>query len=642
MNRTEKKIRKLQRIFVSFFVLSLPVFVVIFAGKSVSQFSDELTRLRNVGKAYYENDEFDKAVEALQKCLSIVPHSAPDHVNLGLTFLRAKKYDEAVAHLKEAERIDPSYLHIYYDLGIIYKRQGEYQKAAAYLEKVRHDDSTSAAVRYNLGDVYKKMGDDEKALVEFRETVRLDPEHVSAHYQLLMYAKKQRRKGEADKEAEIFSRLKKETAEAERTPEALERSKYSYFIDVSPIASFPPETEQTPEIRFRDVTTQSKLKVGRKVPLKRLLDEPIEASAYSPDFAKKHWVPQLGGKVVFGDYNNDSRLDVYIVNCDPDKECSANLLYLNEGDGTFSDVTAEAGVGDTGMGTDAIFGDYDNDGFLDLYVVNAGPNVLYHNNGDSTFTDVSVNAGADEPQFGKKAVWVDYDHDNDLDLFLINYCDLYHPPQKEEIFFPADFDGQTNALLRNNGDGTFNDFTDEADLLVDISKSRDVFISDVDDDNDIDIYVANEDAHNVLFLNKRGGEFEKGGLFEKIPKRGCLYAKEGDFNNDGYPDILWMSHNECCIYQNDGQTHFKRRPLPELTMALEGKAGPAEVLDFNNDGLTDILVTGTREKTLLLFLNNGSGNFSNVSSMIDVDEALLKRLLLLQLAIMIATGMLTF
>lgn len=621
-----KGVSPVLRIVLSLLMMSALVFMLISAEQTTPQTPDELTTLRNLGKAYYENDEFDKAAQALQKCLAMVPDSAPDHINLGLTLLRAKQYDEAIAHLEEAERIEPGYLHIYYDLGIIYKRLGEYQKAAGYLEQVKKENPTSAAVRYNLGDVYKKMGDDEKALAEFRETVRLDPKHVSAHYQLLMYAKKQRRKGEADREAEIFGRLKKETAEAERTPEALERSTYSYFIDVSPLKSLPSRQELTGQMRFRDGTSRSKLKKGPGISIRGGLEMPLKASTYDPAVAHTYWASQLGGEVVFGDYNNDSHLDVYIIACDPDTNFSANCLYRNNGDGTFVDVTAEAGVGDRGMGTDAIFGDYDNDGFLDLYVVNAGPNVLYHNNGDSTYTDVSVNAGVDEPQFGLKAVWVDYDHDNDLDIFVVNFCDLYHPPEQEAFFFPTDFDGQTNALLRNNGDGTFDDFTDEAGLLIDVSKSRDVFISDLDDDHDIDIYVANEETPNILFLNKRGGEFEGGGIFDETESRGCLSAAEGDFNNDGYPDLFLVTDQECFIYQNDGQAHFQKRPLPELTGPMKGQAGPAEVLDFNNDGLTDIVIVGTGEQRPFLFLNTGSGGFSEVSSVLDDHDGRFKRL----------------
>ncbi|MFQ6094130.1 MAG: FG-GAP-like repeat-containing protein, partial [bacterium] len=584
-----------------------------------------MTTHRNLGKAYYENDEFDKAIEEFQKCLALAPNSAPDRINLGLTYLRAKRYEEAIKELEEAERLDPGYLHIYYDLGIIYKRLRDFQRAAEYLEKVKDKDPTSAATRYNLGDVYKKMGDDEKALAEFREAARLDPDHVSAHYQLLMYAKKAGRREEAEREAEIFSRLKRLTADAERTPEALERSKYSYIIDISPIISPPAKAELIGWIRFKDVTSRSKLKrVVREIAPRIPVEKPIKASAYSPDLAKEHWVPQVGGGVVFGDYDNDGWLDVYIINCDSDETHSANILYRHNGDGTFTDVTAEAGVGDAGMGTDAAFGDYDNDGFPDLYVVNFGPNVLYHNNGDGTFTDVSVAAGVDEPQFGQKAVWVDYDHDNDLDIFLANYCELYHPPQEEEFSFPFDFEGQINALLRNNGDGTFDDLTDKAGLLIDISQSRDVFISDFDDDNAIDIYLVNENGPNILFSNLRGGEFERGGSFDKSPKGGCLHAREGDFNNDGYPDILLVTRGECFVYQNDGQANFKILPMPELTKTLDGTPGPIEVLDFNNDGLPDILVVGTDQRTLFLFINEGQGAFRWVSKIFDVEEEKLK------------------
>lgn len=576
---------------------------------------------RNRGKAYFENDEFAKAIEEFQKCINIVPDSAPDHINLGITLIRAKRYEEAIKEFEEARRIDPSYLHIYYGLGIIHKRQGHFSLAAEQLEKVKERDDKSVSARYNLGYVYQNLGEHEKALEEFREVVKMNPEHSTAHYHLSMYARNNGNKEEFERELQIFRRLQKSIPQSQRTPEALEKGKYSDIIEISPRIQFLPQIESIGKIGFVDVTSTASLKkmVWEESP-KKPLRTTINASEYNLEFAKEYLVPQLGSAVTSGDYDNDGRLDIYVVSCHYDRKYSANILYHNNGDGTFTDVTLEAGVEDRGMGIDAIFGDYDNDGYLDLYVVNFGQNTLYHNNGNNSFTDVTSQAGVGDAQFGKKAIFVDYDHDGDLDIYVVNYCNLDTAPPKGVFSFPADFSGQSNVLYRNNGDGSFTDVTEMAGLSGGTSASRDVFFSDFDDDNDIDIYVVNEDSPNVLFKNLRGGEFEKGGSFNEVVGEACLSGREDDFNNDGYMDIFLVTRDECAIYQNDGQANFKKIQLPELTSVMEGSSGSAEILDFNNDGLIDILLVGTDRKSLHIFAHIGNGKFRDVSSSLDVDE----------------------
>ena len=192
----------------------------------------------------------------------------------------------------------------------------------------------------------------------------------------------------------------------------------------------------------------------------------------------RRYVVWNGGSVAIGDYDGDGQPDIYLVNCSTNEEASANRLYHNDGGGRFTDVIAKAGVGDRGLGTHAIWGDFDNDKRLDLYVVNYGPNVLYRNRGDGTFEDVSEKARVNEPQFGSRAAFVDYDHDNDLDLFVANSLDLSTPPKRDNFALPDEFPGQANALLRNNGNGTFTDQTDEAGLLVGLAQARDLVFAD--------------------------------------------------------------------------------------------------------------------------------------------------------------------
>ena len=592
-------------------VMSLMCAALIFPRKACTQSADELVMHRNLGQAYYENQEFDKAAEEFRQCIRIVPNSALDRINLAVTLLRDRHHEEAIKEFEEAKRIDPGHLHIYYGLGIAHKREGRFQKAAEYLEKVKKSDPRSAATRYNLAFVYKKMAEDEKAIEEFREVVNADPDHASAHYHLSTYARSKGREEDAKRELEIFNRLRRAKPQAQMTPEALEKSEYSDVIESSSWEKAPGNIGRTGDVRFVDVTSASKLR--RTVKEERLPKTIIEASEYSREFAEEHLVPQVGYAAVFGDYDGDGYLDIYVVRCG-----DANILYRNSGDGTFVDAALEAGVGDRGAGTDAVFGDYDNNGHLDLYVVNSGPNVLYRNNGDGTFTDVTREAGVGDVRFGMKAVFLDYEHDSDLDIYLVNYCNLDAIPPKTPFSFPSDFEGQRNVLYRNNGDGSFTDVTEISGLSGGISRSRDVFFSDFDDDNDIDIYLVNDGSPSVLFSNLRGGRFEA--FDEPAGEERGLGGEGGDFNNDGYMDVFLVTRDECVMYQNEGGGIFGKMDLPVLAGMGTSRSGPVEALDFNNDGLMDLLIVGTARRSLHLFVNEGYGRFRDVSSLLGATE----------------------
>ncbi|HID11639.1 MAG TPA: CRTAC1 family protein [Candidatus Latescibacteria bacterium] len=361
-----------------------------------------------------------------------------------------------------------------------------------------------------------------------------------------------------------------------------------------------------------------------------------------------------GGAAVFLDYDNDGWMDIYIVNGSklegfpPGRE-PRNVLYRNNGDGTFTDVTEEAGVGDTrwGMGCTAV--DYDNDGDTDIYVANFGPNVLYRNNGDGTFTDVTEEAGVGDPKWSTGTAWGDYDGDGDLDLYVANYVDfdvdhlekyrsrnIWHGI--EVMAGPRGLEGAEDVFYRNNGDGTFTEVTAEAGL-VDRLKGYGftVLFADYDNDGDLDIYVANDSVPNYLYRNNGDGTFTEVGL-----ETGVAYSEDGreqagmgavfgDYDNDGWLDIFVtnFSDDNNTLYRNEGDGFFT-----DVTFQT-GLGGPSlpfvswgtEFLDYDNDGWKDIFVaTGhvypqvdlydfgtTYKERNLLFHNNGDGAFTEVT-----------------------------
>ena len=349
-----------------------------------------------------------------------------------------------------------------------------------------------------------------------------------------------------------------------------------------------------------------------------------------------------GPGCAFLDYNMDGYLDLYAVNGsylpgindpypegrDPAKEWF-NHLYRNNGDGTFTDVTQQAGVGDTGYGMGVVVGDYDNDGDSDIYVTNYGPNVLYRNNGDGTFSDVTEEAGVGCALWSVHATFLDYDNDGHIDLYVGNYLEFdpgyryYFGP--EGFPGPLAYEGQPDVLYHNNGDGTFTDVTKKAGVYHPEGRAMSVTSADYDNDGDMDIFVANDAMENYLYRNNGDGTFtnvalEKnvafGGFGEATSSMGPTFE---DIDNDGDLDLFVPDMGYNCLYRNDGDV------FQEITAA----AGIAEVVgqytswagavfDYDNDGYRDIFISNGDAHHLyteedLLFRNNGNATFTDVS-----------------------------
>ena len=280
----------------------------------------------------------------------------------------------------------------------------------------------------------------------------------------------------------------------------------------------------------------------------------------------------VGSGAGFADYDNDGHIDLYVVNnpgpldVEITEASPGNVLYRNNGDSTFTDITEKAGVGDRGYGMGCIFGDYDNDGYLDLYVTNYGPNVLYRNNGDGTFTDVTEKAGVGDARWGTGAAFGDYDNDGDLDLYVPNYID--HDLEKlaeaqkvsqqygqsvPRILNPHSFEPQDNVFYRNNGDGTFTDVTAELGIESRGGRSLQAIFTDFDLDGDLELYVANDLSPNFLYRNNGDGTFtDVSDASWAADFRGSMGLATGDYDGDGDLD-LFMSHwieQENALYSN--------------------------------------------------------------------------------------------
>ena len=328
-----------------------------------------------------------------------------------------------------------------------------------------------------------------------------------------------------------------------------------------------------------------------------------------------------GGVAVF-DYNNDGLLDIFFTNgaeipsLKKSDSSFYNKLFRNNGDGTFTDVTEKAGLAGVGYSMGVAAGDYDNDGFVDLYVTGFNRNQLFHNNGDGTFTDVTEKAGVSGivPGQGKPwsvaAGWIDYNNDGLLDLFVVNYLDYSistaHSCQTDNIVdycSPNEYRGTPNILYRNNGDGTFTDVSQQSHISQYVGKGMGVAFADYDGDGFTDIFVSNDTFPNFLLHNNGDGTFTDVALLAGVAynENGKTVAGMGtdfrDIDNDGRPDIFHaaMFGDTFPFYRNLGNGQFEdvTDETGIAAMTTRFTAWGTGIFDFDNDGNKDIFAAGS-------------------------------------------------
>src|SRR6266852_1953780 len=354
------------------------------------------------------------------------------------------------------------------------------------------------------------------------------------------------------------------------------------------------------------------------VRLPRGLDFTLQNSPTS----RKYLIETMPGGVALLDYNNDGLLDIFLVNGghvrDPmrspfsfDRHDPAywNRLYRQNKDGSFTDVTEQAGLanaGDTNYGMGVAVGDYDNDGFSDIYVTNYGKNILYHNNGDGTFTDVTAKAGVAAGGWSASAGFLDYDNDGKLDLFVTRYLDWSVEKSKtcgsEKSTYcpPGEFPATTNILYHNRGDGTFEDVSVPSGIAAKKGHGLGVAFADYNGNGFTDIFVANDVTEQFLFHNNGNGTFTECGLDSgaALTADGKMLSGMGvvfqDYDNDGLPGVLitQLPHQPYVAYHNEGHGFFSAQELETGFGALSGKASGWGVglEDFDNDGWKDAFI----------------------------------------------------
>jgi hypothetical protein len=363
------------------------------------------------------------------------------------------------------------------------------------------------------------------------------------------------------------------------------------------------------------------------------------------------YIPEtIGPGCAFLDYDNDGWMDIYLVNSGPcdfynPSQPLRNALYRNNRDGTFTDVTGQAGVPGNGYGMGVAVGDYDGDGWPDLYVTQYPHSILYRNNRDGTFTDVTTKAGVAAPGWSSSAVWFDYDNDGRLDLFVCRFGDF---DKSKQVFCgnrdtgahyycsPSVVKPLPCRLFHNNGDGTLTDVSRESGIGALPARAWGVVAADINNDGWIDLFVSNDKLPNFLLANRGKGKFEEIGLLAGVAynvfggARSGMGVEAADYDEDGNVDLFVgnIDHEFFSLYHNVGKEGFDDVATPtgigSATQFLSGWG--VKFFDFDNDGNLDLMLCNGHPDTMvgvyhsdvsyrepmLLFQNTGRG-WKNVS-----------------------------
>ena len=370
----------------------------------------------------------------------------------------------------------------------------------------------------------------------------------------------------------------------------------SYIPRPSAGAAAPSPARPSGPIEFRDVTAQAG----------------IHFKHNSGAFGKKYLPETMGSGVCVLDYDNDGWQDILFVNSMdwPGHKGTAKsypALYHNNKDGTFTDVTREAGLAVESYGLGCAVADYDNDGFEDIYITTVGSNHLYHNLGNGKFADVTLKAGVADPGFATSAVWFDYDNDGKLDLFVTHYIDWSIAKDQyctldnknKSYCTPQTYKGQSSSLFHNRGDGTFENVTKRAGLSDPSGKALGVALLDYDNDGWLDLFVTNDTEPNKLYHNNHNGTFTEVGTASGVAYGEAGTARAGmgtdaaDYDNSGQQSLIIgnFTNEGMALYHNDGSGLFTdQAPATGIArISTKSLTFSTFFFDYDLDGLPDIL-----------------------------------------------------
>jgi len=563
----------------------------------------EAARLNNLGAAYMNQQSFEKALKNFEEAAKLDPKLEIARVNQGVALLNLGRIEAAQPLLEQAVKTDPRDPHAWYNLGLLAKNTGDVPTAIEAFRHVTEIDANDPDTWYFLGAVYSQNKQYSDAIAAFQHALKLNPFHASAQFGL---SRAYQQSGDFAQARDNLTRFQYITQKKLGTPISLaygEQGKYS-LAEESPAA--PPKVPEQVKVQFVDVTGKAGLIT--------------KAAPANDDLAS--W---LGPGACFLDYDNDGLIDIFL----PDNGKEGGLsLYHNLGNGKFEDVSKKAGLDPALHGIGCTAGDYDNDGFTDLVVTFVGRVLLFHNEKNGTFKDVTEPAGIRSEGLNVGVTFVDYDHDGDLDLYITRYSQNAPPESQDksphmEIRIDDEPTTGSNAMWRNNGNGTFTDVTDPVGLAG-ASPGIGSVGTDFNNDRAIDVVVT-EDHGPTVFENPREGKFKA--LTPWQPH--SLGFSKGlavlDVNHDGWMDLAFAyAGGSLAILRNIEGKRTEPIALPPTNWA---RAYGVTAIDYDNDGWVDLVAVGETKGgkgEVRLFRNLGPDGFKDVSADVGLGKIQLK------------------
>nr|WP_319265005.1 FG-GAP-like repeat-containing protein [uncultured Draconibacterium sp.] len=594
--------------------------------KTPEQEAIELMTAQTMGIAYLEEFKLEEAEAEFLKYIDLSPKDKLGYANLGLTYLRMGKYPEAEEQIQKAIEIDAQDADIRLILATIYEMDNKREKAISVLNEALTFAPDHAKILYNLSELYS-AGNDEASQKGKRECieqlVKVVPQNLVPQLSLVTININENQGDSALARLELIAKQfpafpKEAVTYYENTLDLLRKNDlknaatqftifHNYMKVTAPyqagimelkgpggnLIGFP-LIEYNKDLIIQDVEEKSYLDVIQ-------FSEVSASAGLNTINMNANNENETTTVVLSADFDGDGDIDIYIENSDQEANTGRQFLFSNEM-GRYTDVASTVGIKHKGAATDAEFVDYDNDGFLDLFITTKIGDVLYRNASEGAFDDQTKDAGIENNGGGQNLLSFDFDHDGDLDILK------------------ATENGP--LMFRNNNDGTFIERI--AETGIDQQQIiNDAAFGDFDEDDDLD-FVVTGPSGTVLYANQRAGVFKnvnsESGLDESFAGQS---VDVGDFNNDGFLDLLLTSTEtgKLQIFENHGNGHFTELKNVKGMFASVGETNihDAKFFDFDNDGYLDIVLAGTPvnegERGVFLFHNDAPGEFSDVSNL---------------------------
>src|SRR5256712_1903763 len=583
--------------------LLLVTLCLLAAAPEQSSAAAEAARLNNLGVAYMNQQSFKKALKAFQDAAARDPKLTSARLNQGIALLSLGRVDAAKEFLEEAVKRDPQDGHAWYNLGLLYKNTSNAQAAVDAFRRVTEIDSNDADTWYFLGSAYSQTRHFPQAIKVFQHAIKLNPLHASAEFGL---SRAYQQSGDVAHAREHLQRFQYIPQNKLGSPIGLaygEQGKYS-LAEESPAAM--EKVASTIPVRFVAVNETA----GLMAKATSRTDQDVAAF--------------FGPGACFLDYDGDGKLDIFVS--DNGKE-GGITLYHNRGNGSFEDVTRQAGLDPSFHAVGCTAGDYDNDGATDLAVTATNRIMLLHNEKNGKFKDVAEAAGIKNEGLNISPTFIDYDHDGDLDLFIAQYSPHpYFDPRKKGIEQNSEVQvPELNRIWRNNWNGTFTDQTEVTGLSAPVPTLGAVG-SDYNNDRAVDLLVTGWYKLPTLFENPREGRFNSREALWSRPGVPTLGIAILDFNHDGWMDVAFtqLGAPGLSLWRNQAAKKFEPVPLPKINWV---RGWNVAAIDYDNDGWIDLVTVGETAESkneVHLFRNLGPDGFRDVTPDVDLDKIVLK------------------